>query len=66
MVATETTITASRDASDNKFLELAADGGADFLITGDKDLLDLARRPDPAWGFSIVTPGAFLKATARG
>ncbi len=30
-----------RDPKDNQFLALAMDGNADFLITGDKDLLTL-------------------------
>jgi predicted nucleic acid-binding protein len=30
-----------RDSKDNKFLELAVDGKADFIITGDKELLIL-------------------------
>ncbi|MEQ8686529.1 MAG: putative toxin-antitoxin system toxin component, PIN family [Imperialibacter sp.] len=32
-------IEACRDAKDNYLLALAVDGGADFLVTGDKDLL---------------------------
>jgi hypothetical protein len=35
------TITICRDAKDNKFLELAVSGKADFIITGDQDLLVL-------------------------
>ena len=34
-------INACRDTKDNMFLELAKDGKANFLITGDKDLLVL-------------------------
>ena len=33
--------TQCRDPKDNFLLELAVDGKADYLITGDKDLLDL-------------------------
>lgn len=29
-----------RDPKDNKFLELAVDGKAEFIITGDDDLFD--------------------------
>lgn len=61
----ETTITACRDEKDNKFLELAVDGQADFLVTGDKDLLALAEHPDPAWVFRIVSPREFLDAAAE-
>jgi len=32
-----------RDPKDNFLLNLANDGEADFLITGDKDLLDIGR-----------------------
>jgi uncharacterized protein len=47
-----------RDANDQMFIELAAVGKADFLVTGDKDLVALAA------GFSrrIVTAEAFLAA----
>jgi putative PIN family toxin of toxin-antitoxin system len=40
-----------RDPDDVKFLELAISGEADFLVTGDADLLSLA----PTAGFAIVT-----------
>ena len=49
-------ITACRDPSDDKFLELAVNGQADYMITGDEDLLVL----DPFRGVRIVTPGDFL------
>ena len=45
-----------RDSSDQMFLELAAAGKADFLVTGDNDLLVLANE----FSRSIVTVGAFL------
>ncbi len=35
------TVQACRDPRDNKFLELAVNGQAEYLITGDKDLLVL-------------------------
>jgi putative PIN family toxin of toxin-antitoxin system len=49
-------IRACRDANDDKFLEVAANGGADALVTGDADLLVL----DPFEGIPIVTPSRFL------
>ncbi len=64
-ISVNTTVTACRDVKDNKFLELAVDGNADFLITGDKDLLVLATKPDPAWKFKIVAPGEFLEAIGK-
>ncbi len=45
-----------RDANDQMFIELAAVGKADFLVTGEKDLLALA----PEFGPRIVTADAFL------
>lgn len=39
------------DADDQKFLELAARSSADFLVTGDRELLKLARHVT----FAIVT-----------
>ena len=43
---------ACRDGADQKFLELAAAGDAEALITSDRDLLELAGRT----GFAILTP----------
>ena len=45
-----------RDPKDNKFIDLAVNGFADFLITGDQDLLSLKVVDDT----KIVTPRAFL------
>jgi len=45
-----------RDPADQKFLELARDCEADFLVTRDRALLVLARRQDPSLSFRIVTP----------
>ena len=64
-ISTSSTITACRDPKDDKFLELAVDGKADFLVTGDKDLLELVKKPDPAWTFQIVTPEAYLEAVGK-
>ena len=46
-----------RDADDQKFLELARDCGADYLVTKDKALLALARRKARPPPCRIVTPG---------
>lgn len=51
------TITECRDVRDNKFLELAADGKADYLISGDEDLLVL----NPFRGIPILTARDFLR-----
>ena len=45
-----------RDRDDQKFLELARDGAADWLVTGDKALLRLARRDRLRGLFRILTP----------
>lgn len=45
-----------RDAKDNKFLELAVSGEADFIITGDNDLLVL----NPFRAIEIITVTEFL------
>lgn len=54
-----------RDPDDQKFLELARDGGADWLVTADKALLALARRRKLASLFGILTPDAALAALSE-
>jgi len=49
-----------RDPDDQKFLELAAAGDADALVTGDKRLLELRRKVR----FAILTPEAFVASLA--
>lgn len=49
-----------RDEDDQKFLELARDGGADYLVTSDKALLVLARHRKLPQHISILTPDRFL------
>jgi putative PIN family toxin of toxin-antitoxin system len=51
-------VTACRDAKDNKFLELAVCGRASCLLTGDQDLLAL----HPFRGVPILTPAQFLES----
>ena len=53
-------IAACRDPTDDKFLELAVNGLADVIVSGDADLLAL----DPFRGVPIVTPAAFVQAAA--
>lgn len=45
-----------RDPKDRKFLELALSGSADFIITGDDDLLSL----HPWRGIAILSPADYL------
>jgi uncharacterized protein len=53
------TITICRDPKDDKFLEVAVNGQATHLITGDKDLLVL----HPFRGIPIITPRMLLDTT---
>jgi putative PIN family toxin of toxin-antitoxin system len=55
-VTVTSTIRACRDPKDNKFLELAVDGKADWIVTGDKDLLQLGTFQET----KIMTPAAVL------
>lgn len=54
--------TESRDADDNLILATALAGKADFLITNDKDLLDISASDKKKFKFQIVSPFEFLKA----
>jgi len=56
LVPVEAAATGSRDPKDNKFLALAVAGRADYLVSGDKDLLVLGQ----IGTVPIVTPVAFL------
>lgn len=49
------------DPDDQKFLEVARDGQADWLVTSDKALLKLARRKQLARLFRILTPQQALQ-----
>jgi len=54
-------IAVCRDPTDDKFLELAVNGRADVIVTGDLDLLVL----HPFRDIPIITPVAFGHAHAR-
>ena len=41
MIKTESRLKALKDDPDNRILECAADGRADLIVTGDKDMLQL-------------------------
>lgn len=49
--------TVCRDARDDMFLDVAINGRADAVITGDSDLLAL----DPFMGVRVLTPSAWLQ-----
>lgn len=55
-----------RDRDDQKFLEVARDGDAHWLVTSDKALLRLACRRKLAGLFRILTPDAALAELWRG
>jgi len=48
-----------RDPKDNKILEVALNGRADVIITGDQDLLAM----NPWRGIAIVSPRDYLAGT---
>jgi putative PIN family toxin of toxin-antitoxin system len=56
MVEISETIIACQDPKDDKLLELAVNGNADFLVTGDKDLLVL----NPFRSVEIITAREFI------
>jgi putative PIN family toxin of toxin-antitoxin system len=49
-------VQASRDPDDDKFLEVAVNGRADVIVSGDGDLLHL----HPFRGIAILTPAAYM------
>ena len=52
VVSVLTQVSVVRDTNDNKVLACALDGKADYLVTGDKDLLDIGTYqaiPTPIW-----------------
>ncbi|MEI8133529.1 MAG: putative toxin-antitoxin system toxin component, PIN family [bacterium] len=57
-IETTSRITDCPDAKDNKFLELAIDGRATLIISGDGDLLDM----NPYRGINIISPSEFIEA----
>lgn len=50
-----------RDPNDDKFLEVALNGNADLILTGDADLLRL----NPWRGIAIMTPTEYLSHSKR-
>ena len=50
-----------RDPDDDKLLETALAGGADCLVTGDQDLLEM----NPFRGIPVLTPAAFVGAVGK-
>jgi putative PIN family toxin of toxin-antitoxin system len=61
LVTITESIAACRDSTDDKFLELAVSGHADFILTGDADLLVL----NPFRGIPIVNAATFVQGASR-
>ena len=59
VIAIATPVIACRDPADDKFLELAVNGKADLIISGDQDLLAMLIYR----GIPIITPAKFLALT---
>ncbi len=62
-ISVSTHVVLSRDAQDDHYLSLCKEARADFLITGDKDLLSISQEDLKKNGISclIVTPQEFLE-----
>ena len=56
-IVVQSVITDCRDSDDNKFLALALDSAAEFIVTGDRDLLEL----HPWRGVQVLTAGDFVR-----
>lgn len=56
MVPIAETVRVCRDPKDDKILELAVNGRADYIVTGDDDLLVM----NPFRGIAIIRPAEFL------
>lgn len=56
VIGVQIRVTECSDPKDDKFLELAIDGNAQLIVSGDSHLRDL----HPFRGIAIVTPGEFL------
>jgi hypothetical protein len=62
-ISVSTQVVLSRDAKDDHYLSLCKEAKADFLITGDKDLLSISQEDLKENGIScrMVTPVEFLE-----
>jgi len=61
LVTIKKRIIACRDPKDDKFLELAVNGHADLIVSGDADLLAF----NPFREIPIVTPATFVQGVTR-
>jgi putative PIN family toxin of toxin-antitoxin system len=62
-ISLSTHVVLSRDPKDDHYLSLCKETGAEFLVTGDKDLLSISQDKLKANGISyrIVSPQEFLE-----
>ena len=56
-IVVQSVITDCRDPDDNKFLALALDSAAEYIVTGDRDLLEL----HPWRGVHVLSAGDFVR-----
>lgn len=61
LIEIEEKVQACRDPKDDKFLELAVNGSADCIVSGDDDLLTL----NPFRDVEIITPSKFLATSSK-
>jgi len=63
-ISLSTRVVLSRDAKDDHYLSLCKEAKADYLVTGDKDLLSISQDKLKANGISckVVTPQEFLES----
>ena len=61
-IAVRTEVAVCRDPKDDKFLALAADGQADYIVSGDQDLRDLGNFK----GIPVLTPREFYETVLQG
>ncbi len=62
LVRGDTTLKVSRDPADDKFLAAAIEGRAQYVVSGDRDLLAVKAYG----GVQVVRPSAFLAILRRG
>jgi uncharacterized protein len=62
VVSPSRVLTVVRDDDDNRVLEAAIEGAADYIVSGDTDLLDLGSFQ----GIPIITPGEFAATVLGG
>ena len=62
VVPTESLNVVQEDESDNRYLECAIEGKAQYIVSGDKHLLDVSEYK----GINILTPAEFVTLLSGG